>query len=147
MKTYVPKIGVVEASQKWYIVDADGEIMGRLATKLATVLMGKHKPIYVPNVLTGDHIVVINVDKMRVTGKKAENKIYYHHTGFVGGIKGTTWEDAMEKDSRKVLQNAVRRMLPKNQIGRKALGWLKLSKGPNHEHEAQQPVCLSEVKF
>ncbi|MBI4179950.1 50S ribosomal protein L13 [bacterium] len=142
MKTLIPR-GAVAPERKWYVVDAAGQVLGRMATKIATVLMGKHKPTFVPNVDVGDFVVVVNSDKVRVTGKKDDQKIYYRHSGYMGGLKARTFREQMGRDSSKVIQMAVRNMLPKNILGRKRLSKLKIYAGEHHPHEAQNPQPLA----
>ena len=126
----------------WYLVDADGKTLGRLSTQIANRLRGKHKPEFTPHVDTGDYIVVINADKIHVTGKKETNKFYYHHTGFPGGIKSVALGKMREKSPEKILENAVKGMMPRNRLGRVMLSKLKVYAGNSHPHSAQQPVVL-----
>ncbi len=140
MKTPLPKVNEIE--RKWYVVDASGQVLGRLATKIATRLRGKHKPIFTPHLDTGDFIIVVNADKIRLTGKKLENKMYYRHSGYLGGLKSFTAKKMLETKPEEVIRLAVRRMLPKNRLGRKQLKKLKIYAGPNHPHKAQQPEPL-----
>ena len=137
MKCYTAKKETVE--HKWVIVDANGQILGRMAAKIAPILMGKTKPIYTPHVDTGDYVIVVNADKIRLSGKKAEKKEYQHYTGYPGGQKIVSFEDMMAKKPEKVIELAVRRMLPKNKLGRQMLKKLKVYRGPEHEHAAQKP--------
>lgn len=130
------------ASHDWYLVDADSKTLGRLSTQIANRLRGKHKPEFTPHVDTGDYIVVINADKIHVTGKKETNKIYYHHTGFPGGIKSISLEKMRERSPEKILENAVKGMMPKNKLGRAMLLKLKVYAGTSHPHDAQQPIPL-----
>ena len=130
------------ASHDWYLVDADSKTLGRLSTQIANRLRGKHKPEFTPHVDTGDYIVVINADKIRVTGKKETDKIYYHHTGFPGGIKSISLGKMREKSPEKILENAVKGMMPKNKLGRAMLLKLKVYAGASHPHDAQQPTPL-----
>lgn len=129
--------------RKWYIVDADGQILGRLASKVAKILMGKHKPIYSPNVDTGDFVIVINAEKIKVTGKKLQEKIYYKHTGYMGHLKEEKLISLLTRRPEAVIRFAVEGMLPKNSLGRKMLKKLKIYRGPNHPHEAQKPEFLN----
>jgi large subunit ribosomal protein L13 len=140
MKTYTAKTGEVE--QGWYVVDAQNKVLGRLASQIATRLRGKHKPEYTPHVDTGDYVVVINVDKLRVTGRKAERKIYYRHTGFPGGIRQTNFAKLKAKRPERVLQKAVKGMLPKGPLGYAMMRKLKVYGGATHPHSAQQPKTL-----
>ena len=126
----------------WYLVDADSKTLGRLSTQIANRLRGKHKPEYTPHVDTGDYIVVINADKIHVTGKKETDKFYYHHTGFPGGIKSVALGKMREKSPEKILENAVKGMMPRNRLGRVMLSKLKVYAGNSHPHSAQQPVVL-----
>ena len=130
------------ASHDWYLVDADSKTLGRLSTQIANRLRGKHKPEFTPHVDTGDYIVVINADKIHVTGKKETDKIYYHHTGFPGGIKSISLEKMRKKSPEKILENAVKGMMPKNKLGRAMLLKLKVYAGTSHPHDAQQPMPL-----
>lgn len=140
MKTYSAKAESVE--RDWYIVDAADKTLGRLATEVASRLRGKHKPEYTPHVDTGDYIVIINAEKVTVTGNKATKKIYYSHTGYPGGIKDITFEKLMEKAPERVLQSAVKGMLPKGPLGREMFRKLKIYVGSEHPHAAQQPQTL-----
>jgi len=140
MKTYMPKPGDVEA--KWFIVDADGKTMGRLASQVASILRGKHKPEYTPNVDTGDFVIVINVDKIVLTGKKLDQKVYYSHSGYPGGLKETKYRDLIKNKPEFAFSEAVRRMLPKNSLGRKMLKKLRVYAGAEHNHQAQMPEAL-----
>jgi len=137
MKTFMAKANQVE--QKWLLVDADGAILGRMAAKIAPLLMGKTKPTYTPHVDTGDYVIVVNADKIRVTGKKAQEKEYDYYTHHPGGHKFVSFADMMARKPEKVIELAVRRMLPKNKLGRKMLKKLKVYRGPEHENQAQQP--------
>lgn len=128
--------------RKWYIVDATNIPLGRVASQVAAVLRGKNKTIYTPHVDTGDYVIVINTDKMILTGNKLTDKKYYHHTGFPGGLKETSYKDLMEKKSDFALEKAVKGMLPKNSLGKKMFHKLKCYKGAEHPHEAQKPVEL-----
>ena len=130
------------ASHDWYVVDADSKTLGRLSTRIANRLRGKHKPEFTPHVDTGDYIVVINADKIHVTGNKETDKLYYHHTGFPGGIKSIALGKMRERSPEKILENAVRGMMPKNKLGRAMLSKLKVYAGSSHPHDAQQPTPL-----
>ncbi|MBI3773782.1 MAG: 50S ribosomal protein L13 [Gammaproteobacteria bacterium] len=141
MKTFSAKEATVK--RDWYVVDADGKTLGRLATQIALRLRGKHKAEYTPHVDTGDYIVVVNVDKIRVTGRKAKDKIYYHHTGYIGNMKAISFEKMMDRAPERVLQLAVKGMLPKNPLGRAMFRKLKIFTGATHEHTAQQPKPLN----
>lgn len=128
--------------RKWYVVDATDIPLGRVASQVAAVLRGKNKPIYTPHVDTGDYVIVINSDKMVLTGNKLNDKKYFHHSGYPGGLKEVTYKDLMEKRSDFALERAVKGMLPKNSLGKKMFGKLKVYKGSEHPHQAQQPVEL-----
>lgn len=140
MKTFSAK--PEEVRHGWYLVDATGKTLGRLASELAIRLRGKHKPEYTPHVDTGDYIVVINAEKIRVTGNKLKDKIYYHHTGYIGNLKSTRLGTLMAKAPEQVLTKAVKGMLPKNSLGRSMLRKLRVFAGPEHSHTAQQPQAL-----
>ena len=140
MKSFVAK--KEDLVRKWYVADADGQILGRMAVKIAMVLMGKDKPIYTPHVDTGDHVIVVNAEKLRLSGKKAEKKEYDYYTGYPSGHKYVSFADMMEKRPEEVVRMAVRRMLPKNKLGRAMLSKLKIYRGAEHEQTAQQPVAL-----
>ncbi len=140
MKTFSAKPETVK--RDWYVVDADGKTLGRMATEIARRLRGKHKPEYTPHVDTGDYIVVINAEKVKVTGNKAKDKMYYRHTGFPGGIKEISFEKLIDKKPEMVIEKAVKGMLPKNPLGRAMYRKLKVYAGPDHQHTAQQPQVL-----
>jgi large subunit ribosomal protein L13 len=140
MKTYTAKAGQVQ--QGWYVVDAQDKVLGRLAVQIATRLRGKHKPEYTPHIDTGDFIVVVNVAKLRVTGRKDERKVYYRHTGYPGGLKETNFKKLQAKKPTRVLQLAVKGMLPKGPLGYAMLRKLKVYAGATHPHSAQQPKAL-----
>ncbi|MBI5640663.1 MAG: 50S ribosomal protein L13 [Nitrospirae bacterium] len=129
-------------NRKWYVVDAKDAVLGRLAVKVATVLRGKNKPVFTPNVDTGDFIIVINADKVRLTGNKVTDKVYYHHSGYVGGIKAETAKELFEKKPERIIEKAVWGMLPKNRLGRTMIKKLKVYKGSEHPHKAQSPEIL-----
>lgn len=141
MKTQFAKKGEVE--RKWYVVDAKDAILGRLATKIATYLLGKNKSTFTPNVDTGDFVIVVNAEKVRLTGKKLDNKIYYRHSGYPGGLKAETAKERLSKRPEQVIIDAVWGMLPKGRLGRAMLKKLKVYKGPEHPHKAQKPDILS----
>ncbi len=143
MKTYSAKAG--EIKRDWWVVDATDQTLGRLSAKLAMILQGKNKPVYTPHMDTGDFVVVVNVEKMRVTGRKLDQKIYYRHTGYAGGQKATSMRDMMERHPDRVLTHAVKGMLPKNRLSSAQLKKLKIFSGPEHTHAAQQPRVL-EIK-
>ncbi len=140
MKTYQAK--KEELDHQWCLVNAEGKVLGRLATELAKILRGKNKPSFTPHVDTGDFVVVVNAGKVVLTGKKMKDKVYYHHTGYPGGIKEITAEKLLAKKPTEMLRIAVKGMLPKNSLGRQMLRKLKIYAGPNHPHEAQKPVPL-----
>jgi large subunit ribosomal protein L13 len=140
MKTYSAKTESVQ--RDWYIVDAEGKTLGRLAAEVATRLRGKHKPEYTPHVDTGDYIVVVNAEKVAVTGNKATQKTYYSHTGYPGGIKDITFDKLIEKAPERVIQSAVKGMLPRGPLGREMFRKLKVYAGAEHPHTAQQPQAL-----
>ena len=139
-KTFSAKPETVR--RDWFVVDADGKTLGRLASAIAHRLRGKHKPEYTPHVDTGDYIVVVNAEKIRVSGRKETDKMYYHHTGFPGGIKQISLDKLREKAPERILQTAVKGMLPKNSLGRDMFSKLKVYAGPEHGHTAQQPQTL-----
>ena len=141
MKTFSAKAH--EVNRDWYVVDAEGKTLGRLASEVARRLRGKHKPIYTPHVDTGDYIIVVNADKVHVTGRKATDKMYHHHTGFIGSLKSANFETMQAKAPGKVIELAVKGMLPKNPLGRAMFRKLKVYGGPDHQHAAQQPKPLN----
>ena len=140
MKTYSAKAETVE--RDWFLIDADGKTLGRLATEVARRLRGKHKAVYTPHVDTGDYIVVINAAKVKVTGNKAKDKMYYNHSGYMGGLKQINFEDLIQKAPERVIETAVKGMLPKNPLGRAMYRKLKVYAGKEHKHTAQQPQVL-----
>ena len=140
MKTFSAKPENVR--RDWFLVDADGKTLGRLATEIARRLRGKHKPEYTPHVDTGDYIVVVNAEKIRVTGNKMKDKMYHRYTGYIGNLKSMSLEKLMESAPERALQLAVKGMLPRNPLGRKMLSKLRIYTGPEHEHQAQQPQPL-----
>jgi large subunit ribosomal protein L13 len=141
MKTYSPKPEHIE--RRWYVVDAGGQVLGRVASEVATLLRGKHKPIYAPHMDTGDHVVVINADKIELTGNKAEDKYAYRHSGYPGGITAVRYRDLMAARPVAAVEKAVRGMLPKNSLGRQMIKKLHVVPGPEHPHAAQSPVSLA----
>jgi large subunit ribosomal protein L13 len=141
MKTYQAK--KEELDQQWYLVNAEGKVLGRLATELAKILRGKNKPTFTPHVDTGDFVVVVNAGKVVLTGKKMKDKMYYHHTGYPGGIKEINAEKLLAKKPTEMIRMAVKGMLPKNSLGRQMIRKLKIYAGPNHPHEAQKPVTIN----
>ena len=140
MKTFSAKAH--EVRRDWFLVDATDKTLGRLASEIARRLRGKHKPEYTPHVDTGDYIVVVNADKLRVTGRKASDKMYYHHTGYIGNLKSISLEKQLEKRPERVIQAAVKGMLPRNPLGRAMFKKLHVYAGPDHPHAAQQPTAL-----
>ena len=140
MKTFSAK--PAEVRRDWYLVDADGKTLGRLATELARRLRGKHKPIYTPHVDTGDYIVVVNAEKIRVTGRKLKDKLYHHHTGYIGNLKSESLEKLLQRAPEQAIELAVKGMLPKTPLGRSMLKKLKVVRGAEHPHAAQQPKTL-----
>jgi large subunit ribosomal protein L13 len=143
MKTYNAKPG--EITREWYLVDADGQTLGRLATRLADLLRGKGKPQFTPHVDTGDFVVVVNAEKVAVTGNKLDSKIYYRHSGYPGGLRERTLREQLARRPEEVLRKAVKGMLPRNRLGRQQLTKLKIYAGPNHPHEAQEPKQLEAI--
>ena len=140
MKTHSTKPSEVE--RQWYVVDAEGQILGRLASEIAKILKGKHKPLYAPNLDTGDYVIVINAEKVQVTGNKMDQKMYYRHSGYPGGLTDVTLREQMSKHPTRVIRSAVRGMLPHNRLGRAMLGKLKVYAGETHPHTAQKPQAL-----
>ena len=140
MKTFVPKTADID--RKWYVVDAEGLVLGRLASQVANILRGKNKPIYTPNVDTGDYVIIVNADKVVLTGKKLDQKIYYHHSGYAGGLKETTYRRLMAEKPELAVRHAIVGMLPKGPLGRKMAKKLKVYAGDQHEQTAQQPEVL-----
>ncbi len=146
MPTYSPKPSDIERA--WHVVDADGAVLGRLATEVATLLRGKHKAIWAPHVDTGDHVIVVNAAKLAITPRKADQKLYYRHSGYPGGLRKTNLAHVLERDPEKVVRLAVRGMLPKNRLGRSMLRKLRVYAGPTHPHAAQQqqPRTLASAR-
>jgi len=140
MKTYTPRVGEVE--RRWWVVDAEGKILGRLATRIAGILRGKHKPAFTPHLDTGDFVVVINAEKVRLTGRKATDKMYFRHSGYIGGERFIPITRMLENHPERVIELAVKGMLPKNNLGRLMRRKLKVYAGPGHPHVAQQPHVL-----
>ena len=141
MKTYMANPDKIE--RKWYVVDAEGCTLGRLASEVAKILRGKNKPQFTPHIDTGDYVIIVNAEKIKVTGKKLSQKIYYHHSGYVGGMKETTLSEMLAKKPERVLELAVKGMLPKGPLGRKMYRKLFVYAGPEHKHEALQPEALT----
>ena len=138
MRTYHPKPG--DITREWHVIDAEDIVLGRLAVTAANLLRGKHKPIFAPNTDTGDFVIIVNAEKVALTGQKLEQKKAYRHSGYPGGLKSVTYAELLERDARKAIENAVWGMLPKNRLGRQILKKLKVYSGPNHPHQAQQAV-------
>jgi len=141
LKTFSPKNEDIE--RKWYVVDAKNQILGRLASHVARILRGKHKPIFAPHADVGDHVVIINAEKIRVTGRKAQQKRYKSYSGYPGGLKETVYEDMLSKHPERILEHAIRGMLPKNRLGRQIIKKLKIYSGEEHPHDAQKPEALT----
>lgn len=142
--TYITKAS--EIDHKWYVVDATNHTLGRLSSEVAKILRGKHKPIFSPALDTGDNVIIINADKIKVTGKKLDQKIYRHHSGYIGGLKETSLRVMLDKKPEEVLRHSIKGMLPKNALGRKMLKKLRIYAGSEHENQAQQPEVL-EIKY
>jgi large subunit ribosomal protein L13 len=140
MKTFSAK--PAEVRRDWFVVDATGKTLGRLSTEIARRLRGKHKPEYTPHVDTGDYIVVVNAEKIRVTGNKKQDKMYYRHTGYIGNLKSINLNKLLDEHPERALEHAVKGMLPRGPLGRKMFGKLRVFKGPEHDHAAQQPIPL-----
>jgi large subunit ribosomal protein L13 len=140
MKTYFPKVNDVQ--KRWYLVDAEGKTLGRLASQIAAILRGKHKPTYTPHMDMGDNVIVVNAEKVQVTGRKFNQKKYYRHSGYPGGLKVTDFSDMIKDKPERIITIAVKGMLPHNRLGRAILKHLKVYKGTEHPHEAQQPEKL-----
>ena len=138
MRTYTPKPGDIQ--RQWHVIDATDVVLGRLATQAATLLRGKHKPIYAAHVDTGDFVIVINADKVALSGNKREQKVAYSHSGYPGGLRAVSYQDLLDKQPEKAVEKAVKGMLPHNSLGRQMLTKLKVYSGPTHPHQAQQPV-------
>ena len=141
MKSYMAR--PLEVERRWYVVDAEGQTLGRLATEIARLLRGKNKPQYTPHVDTGDFVVVVNAEKVVVTGRKAEQKVYRRHSGYPGGLKETSYERMMERRPTEVIRKAVKGMLPRNRLARQQINKLKIYAGPEHPHQAQAPTPLN----
>ena len=144
MSTYFPKEG--EIARKWYVVDASGQPLGRLSSRVASILMGKESPKYTPFLDTGDHVIVINADKIKMTGMKAEAKVYQHYTGYPGGLRTEAYTKRMVRKPELVIEEAVKRMLPKSKLGRQMISKLKIYRGDKHPHQAQMPQGLALAK-
>ncbi|MCI9612350.1 MAG: 50S ribosomal protein L13 [Eubacterium sp.] len=141
MKTFMASPDTI--NRKWYVVDAEGKTLGRLASEIAKVLRGRHKPIFTPHMDTGDYVIVVNAEKIKVSGKKLDQKIYYKHSGYVGGMKETTLKDMLKKHPERVVEYAVKGMLPKGPLGRQMYRKLFVYVGPDHKHAAQKPEALT----
>jgi large subunit ribosomal protein L13 len=141
MNTFMASPATIE--RKWYVVDAEGKTLGRLASEIAKVLRGKNKPIYTPHMDTGDYVIVVNAEKVKVTGKKLDQKIYYRHSGWVGGLKQTTLRETLAKHPERAIEHAVKGMLPKGTLGRQMYKKLFVYAGPDHKHAAQKPEALT----
>lgn len=144
MKSYMPSASAIE--RKWYVVDAEGQTLGRLASEIAKVLRGKNKPTYTPHIDTGDYVIVVNAEKIKVSGNKLNDKVYYRHSDYVGGLKSVTLKEALQKNPVFVIEHAVKGMLPKGPLGRQMSKKLFVYAGPEHKQQAQQPEAL-EIKF
>ncbi|HEV3369831.1 MAG TPA: 50S ribosomal protein L13 [Acidimicrobiales bacterium] len=140
MRTFTPK--VTEIQRAWYVVDADGLVLGRLASEVARILRGKHRPYFAPHVDTGDHVIVINADKVVLTSNKAADKLAYRHSGYPGGLSSTTYAELLDRTPDEMIRRSIRGMLPKNTLGRQMLGKLNVYAGPDHPHAAQVPEVL-----
>lgn len=140
MKSYVAK--PLEIERKWYVVDADGKTLGRLASEVAKILRGKHKPIYTPHVDTGDFVIIVNAEKVRLTGKKLDQKMFRWHTGYIGHLRERTYRDMLQNKPETVVESAIKGMLPHNSLGSAMYTKLKVYAGPEHKHEAQKPEVL-----
>ncbi|MFQ5738491.1 MAG: 50S ribosomal protein L13 [Acidobacteriota bacterium] len=140
MKTFLPKVSEME--RKWFVVDASGHVLGRLASRIASVLMGKEKPCYTSFIDSGDFVIVVNADKVKLTGKKLDQKIYYSHSGYPGGLKQITARDLLDKHPERLIRSAVKGMLPKTRLGQQMGKKLKIYAGPEHRHQAQRPEPL-----
>ena len=138
VRTYTPKAGDIQ--RQWHVIDATDVVLGRLASQTARLLRGKHKPIFAPHVDTGDFVIIVNAEKIVMTGSKREQKMAYRHSGYPGGLRATPYRELLERNPRKAVEKSVRGMLPKNTLGRQMLGKLKVYAGPEHPHQAQQPV-------
>ena len=144
MKTFMA--GQSNIERKWYVVDAEGQTLGRLASEVAKVLRGKHKPTFTPSIDTGDYVIIVNADKVKVTGKKLLQKVYYHHSGYAGGLKATKYRKLMAEKPEFAVKHAVLGMMPKGPLGRQMARKLRVYAGAEHEHEAQKPTVLELVK-
>ena len=146
MRTFVPTAGpggIKDADRQWHVIDAEGQVLGRVATEAARLLQGKHKAVYTPHIDTGDHVVIVNAAKVRLTGRKEEQKLYRYHSGYEGGVREERAKDVREKQPTRIVEEAVRGMLPKTKMGRRQFKKLKVYRGPSHPHQAQQPKPLA----
>ncbi|MEC4017421.1 50S ribosomal protein L13 [Streptomyces sp. H27-D2] len=144
MRTYSPKPG--DAQRQWHIIDAQDVVLGRLASQAANLLRGKHKPVYAPHVDMGDFVIIINADKVHLSGNKKTQKMAYHHSGFPGGLRSVRYDELLEKSPEKAVEKAIKGMIPKNTLGRQCLSKLKVYAGPVHPHTAQQPVPFEIIQ-
>ncbi len=135
-----------DINRKWYVVDADGQILGRIASRIASYLRGKHKAVFTPNVDTGDFVVIINAEKVKVTGAKMDDKFYHHHTGYIGNLKSASLRDRMEKDIEDLYKDVIGGMLPKNRLGKQMIKKLKVYRGAEHPHKAQNPELIETLR-
>ena len=145
MRTYTPKPADVQ--RQWHVIDAADVVLGRLASQAATLLRGKHKPIYAPHIDTGDFVIIVNAEKVALSGKKLEQKRAYRHSGYPGGLRSVAYADLLRKHPERAVEKAVKGMLPKNRLGRKMFGKLKVYAGPEHPHQAQQPVPFEIIQI
>jgi large subunit ribosomal protein L13 len=145
MKKITSTVSAKDIKQQWWLLDADNQVLGRFASQVAQILRGKHRPNYAPNLYMGDAVIIVNADKIRLTGNKADSKKYYSHSGYPGGVKFTSYKDLMKNDSDKVLLKAIKGMLPKNRLGNEILTHLRIYKDSNHGQEAQQPTEWSSI--
>ena len=145
MKKITNTVSAKDIKQQWWLLDADNQVLGRFASQVAQILRGKHRVNYSPNLYMGDAVIIVNADKIRLTGNKADSKKYFSHSGYPGGVKFTNYKDLMKNDSDKVVVNAIKGMLPKNRLGREILTHLRVYKDTNHGHEAQQPTEWSSI--
>ena len=145
MKKITNTISAKDIKQQWWLLDADNQVLGRFASQVAQILRGKHRPNYAPNLYMGDAVIIVNADKIRVTGNKADSKKYFSHSGYPGGVKFTSYKDLMKNDSDKVVLKAIKGMLPKNRLGNEILTHLRVYKDSNHGQEAQQPTEWSSI--
>ncbi len=145
MKKITSTVSAKDIKQQWWLLDADNQVLGRFASQVAQILRGKHRPNYAPNLYMGDAVIIVNADKIRLTGNKADSKKYFSHSGYQGGVKFTSYKDLMKNDSDKVLLKAIKGMLPKNRLGNEILTHLRIYKDSNHGQEAQQPTEWSSI--